>query len=58
MLIPLNCCEALASAPLGRSGETSDITSVALCLAADAASWITEHTIVPMAVLLPSQNHP
>lgn len=46
MLIPLNCCEALVSAPLGRFGETGDIAGIALCLASDAASWIMGHTIV------------
>ena len=38
--------EALASAPLGRFGETEDIAGIALFLASDTASWITGHTIV------------
>ncbi|MFC1963824.1 SDR family NAD(P)-dependent oxidoreductase [Chloroflexota bacterium] len=35
-----------AKIPLGRFGETSDITGAALFLASDAASWITGHTLV------------
>ena len=44
--IPLNCCEALAGTPLGWFGETGDIAGIALFLASDMVSWITEHTIV------------
>ena len=38
--------EALAGAPLGRFGETSDVAGIALFLASDMASWITGQTIV------------
>ena len=37
---------ALANTPLGRFGETDDVTGIALFLASDAASWITGQTIV------------
>jgi len=37
---------ALSLTPLGRLGETSDITGAALFLASDAASWITGHTVL------------
>jgi NAD(P)-dependent dehydrogenase (short-subunit alcohol dehydrogenase family) len=37
---------ALANTPLGRFGETDDITGAALFLASDAASWITGQIVV------------
>lgn len=38
--------QIVASIPLGRMGESTDVASAALFLASEASSWITGHTLV------------